>query len=139
MSAQANIVLPDGATTPANHTFNPKGSRVSETGKTVSIWRDQSHEHAEGYFNLTEQHTPINSNGLEKFRYLIEVPTLEQPANGGTYVAAPRKAYVTVGVIEVWVPSRASSDDLKDIVAYVKNFTASTYFSNAIINREAAW
>jgi hypothetical protein len=139
MSAQANIVLNDGKTTPVAHTFSPKGSQMSGPGKTVSTWKDQSPASAVGYLSLTEQHSAPNANGLEKFRYLIQVPTLEQPAAGGTYVPPPQVAYVVVGSVEVWAPARASSDELKDIVAYVKNFTASTYFADAIIKREHAW
>lgn len=139
MSAQANIVINDGKTTPVAHTFNPKGSRVTAPGKTVSLWRDQSPANAEGYLSITEQHSAPNANGLEKFRYLFEVPVLEQAASGGSYVAAPKVAYVVVGSVEVWAPKRASQDELKDIVAYVKNFTASTYFADAIVKREPAW
>lgn len=139
MSAQVNIVLNDGATTPVAHTFNPKGARAVEGGKTVSVWRDQSPANAEGYLVLTEQHSPPNGNGLEKFRYLIQVPTLETPASGGAFVPAPKRAYDTMAVVEVWAHTRATADELKNIVAYVKNFTASTYFSDAITKREPAW
>lgn len=138
MSAQANIVLNNGAMTPVAKTFAPKGARRIND-KDVALWRDQSSANAEGYPTITEQHAPPNSNGIEKFRYVIEVPTLEQPASGGSYVAAPKRAYATVAVVEVWEHTRASQDELKDIVAYVKNFTASAYFSDAVTKRESAW
>lgn len=138
MSAQANIVLADGKTTPVNHTFVPKGARATD-GKDVAVWRDQSPGVAVGYLSLTEQHTAPNGAGMEKFRYVIEVPTLEQAASGGSFVPPPTRAYATVATIEVWAHQRASDQELKDIVAYVKNFAASSYFSNAIISREAAW
>lgn len=139
MSAQANIVLNDGATTPVAHTFNPKGSRVQPNGKTVSIWRDQSFANSEGYWSLKEEHTPANGNGMEKLRYVIDRPTLESPASGGSFVPPPTRAYGTVGLVEVWAHKRASDAELKDIVALVKNFTATTYFADAVQKREAAW
>lgn len=139
MSAQANIVLNDGQTTPVAHTFAPKGARAVTDGKSVSVWRDQSPASAVGFLSLTEQHAPANGNGIEKFRYVIDVPTLESPSSGGSFVPPPTKAYATIAVVEVWMHNRASLDELKNIVAYVKNFTASTYFSDAITKRESAW
>lgn len=139
MSAQSNIVINDGATTPVAHTFNPKGARAVADGKSVALWRDQTPAQAVGYLTLTEQHAPANGNGMEKFRYVIDVPTLESPSSGGAFVPPPTKAYSTIAVVEVWMHNRASLDELKNVVAYVKNFTATPYFSDAITKREAAW
>lgn len=138
MSAQANIVLADGQATPVSRTFAPKGAR-SVQNKDVAKWRDQSPGVAAGYRSITEQHAPANANGMEKFRFVIEIPTLEQAASGGSFVPPPTRAYATVGVIEVWAHVRASDQELKDIVAFTKNFAASSYFSNAVISREPAW
>jgi len=139
MSAQAAIVINDGQTTPVAHTFNPKGAKTTADRKDVALWRDQSPVNAAGYLTLTETHAPANTNGIEKFRYVIDVPTLESPSSGGSFVPAPTRAYGTIAVIEVWAHQRASQQELKDIAAYVKNFTANAYFSNAILNREPAW
>lgn len=139
MSAQANIVLNDGQTTPVAHTFNPKGAKTQPDKRDVAIWRDQTPANAVGYLTLSETHTPVNANGMEKFRYTIDLPTLESPGSGGAYAPPPKRAYGTIAVVEVWAHERASQQELKDIVAYVKNFTAGTYFSDAITKREAAW
>jgi hypothetical protein len=139
MSAQANIVINDGASTPVAHTFNPKGAKAQADGRDVAIWRDQSPSSFVGALSITETHTKVNQNGMEKFRYVIDVPTLEQPGSGGTFDPPPTRAYGTIAVVEVWAHERASSDELKNIVAFVKNFAATTYFSDAITKREAAW
>lgn len=139
MSQQANIVLNDGQTTPVAHTFNPKGARAMPDGKGVALWRDQSPTSAVGYLTIKEEHVPLNANRMEKFRYIIDVPTLESPASGGSFAPPPTRAYGTIASIEVWAHERASDAELKNIVAYVKNFTASAYFSDAIVKREAAW
>jgi hypothetical protein len=135
MSAQANIVINDGAGTPVAHTFNPKGAKKQPDGRDVGLWRDQSPANAVGYLSITEQHADVNSNGVEKFRYVIDVPTTEI-LDGA---AAPSKAYACQAFIEVMVPQRATAEELANIVAFVKNFTALTYFHDAIVNREAAW
>jgi len=140
MSQQANIVLANGETTPVNKTFAPKGAMRSPTGKDVAEWREQSAVNAEGFFTLVEQHSEPNVNRVEKFRFVISVPTLETVGtNDAGITPAPQVAYTTVGVIEFWVSTRASQAELKDIVAFVKNFSATTYMSDAIKNREHAW
>jgi len=140
MTAQANIVLANGEAAPVNKTFAPKGALRSPTGKDVAEWREQSAVNAEGFYSLTEQHSDPNGNRIEKFRYVIEIPTLETVGtNDAGITPAPSVAYVTTGVIEVWSSTRASQAELKDIVAFLKNFTATTYFSDAIKNREHAW
>jgi hypothetical protein len=140
MSQQANIVLANGESTPVNKTFAPKGALRSPTGKDVAEWREQSAANAEGYYVLSEQHSDPNGNRIEKFRYVIELPTLETVGtNDAGITPAPSVAYTTTAVVEVWMSTRASQDELKDIVAFVKNFTATTYFSDAITKREHAW
>lgn len=135
MSAQISIVINDGATTPVAHTFAPKGARAMPTGKNVALWRDQSVTSEVGFLSITETHAPKNSNKIEKFRWVIEVPTVETPAGGTT----PVKAYSTVAAIEVYMHERASEQELKNIAAYLKNFTGLTYVSDAIVKRESAW
>lgn len=140
MSAQANIVINDGQATPVAHTFNPKGAKTSVEGRDVALWKDQTPANAEGYLIITEQHTPPNGNRIEKFRWVIEVPTLETVGtNDAGITPAPTRAYVTTAVVEVWASTRASQQELKDIAAYVKNFTALAYFNDAIVKREPAW
>jgi hypothetical protein len=139
MTAQAAIVLNDGQSTPVAHTFAPKGARQGPDKKDVALWRDQSPVNSVGFLTLTETHTPPNGNGMEKFRYVLDVPTLEQASSGGLFDPPPTRAYGTIGAIEVWAHARASDQELKDIAAYVKNFTATTYFRDAIVNREPAW
>lgn len=139
MSAQAIITINDGASTPLAHNFDPKGARAQADKTDLAIWRDQSATSAVGFRTLTEKHTPVNSNGMEKFRYTIDVPTLETASSGGSFAPPPTRAYGTIAVVEVWAHQRASDQELKDIVAYVKNFTATAYFLNAIAKREASW
>lgn len=140
MSAQANVVINDGQATPVAHTFAPKGARTPVTGRDVALWKDQSPVNAEGYLTLTEQHSLPNGNRIEKFRYVLELPTLETVGtNDAGITPAPTKAYSTTAVLEFWISTRASQQELKDIVAYAKNFAATTYLFDAITKREAAW
>lgn len=139
MAAQSIITINDGATTPVAHNFDPKGSRQQTDKSVVATWRDQSATSAVGFRTITERFSPSNANGMSKLRYLIDVPTLETASSGGSFAPPPTRAYGTIAVVEVWAHDRASEQELKDIAAYVKNFTASSYFSNAIQKREPAW
>jgi hypothetical protein len=134
MSAQANITINNGAGTPVAKTFNPKGAKKQADGKDIAIWRDQSAGLAIGYPSITEQHSDANSNGVEKFRYVIDLPVVATPVN-----EAPSVSYRPQAFIEVMVPQSATPAELADIVAFTKNFVALTYFSDAITKREAAW
>lgn len=135
MSAQANIVINDGAATPVAQTFNPKGAKTSPTSKDVAIWRNQAVANAIGYQTIEEQHAAPNVNGLEKFRWVLTVPTTEIPAG----LTAPRIAYAGTVIVEAWLPQRATDQELKNYAAYLKNFAALQYVQDAIIKRECAW
>lgn len=140
MSAQANIVINDGQVTPAAHTFVPKGARVMPSGKNVAVWKDQSAANAEGYLELVEYHQDANGNGVEKFRYHLVIPTLQTVGTNDAGITPPQsRAYSTECVIEFYVTNRSTQQELKDIVAYAKNFLALQYVYDAITKREPAW
>lgn len=134
MSAQTSLVLNDGAATPVAHTFDPKGARSQPQGKDVALWRDSAQGNLVAAWTVEEQHTPVNGASIEKFRYLITVPYTEPDLNGN-----PVQKRFTLGEVQVYAPELATDTELKNIAALVKNFTASTYFQNAITKREAAW
>jgi len=134
MSAQAAIVINDGATTPVAHTFDPKGARSQPQGKDVAVWRDSAQANMVAAWTVEEQHTPVNGNKIEKFRYLITLPYTEPDLNGN-----PVAKRFALGEVLVYAHELSTDQELKHIAALVKNFTASTYFQNAITKREAAW
>lgn len=141
MSAQANVVINDGQSTPAAHTFVPKGARVMPNGKTIAVWKDQSPVNAEGYLELVESHLDaFAGQKVEKFRWHIVVPTLHTVGTNDAGITPPAtRAYSTEVVIEFFVTKHATQDELKNIVAYAKNFLALQYVYDAITKREAAW
>lgn len=134
MSAQAAITINDGASTPVAHTFDPKGARALPSGKEVALWRDSAQGNLVAAWTLEEQHTPVNDNKIEKFRYLITLPYTVPDANGN-----PVQQRFTLGEVQVYAHELATEQELKHIAALVKNFTASAYFANAIAKREAGW
>lgn len=134
MSAQAILTLLDGAATPISHAFEPKGARSQPQGKDVALWRDNAQGNLVAAWTVEEQHTPVNGNQIEKFRYLLTVPYTEPDLNGN-----PVQKRYTLGEVQVYAHELATEQELKHIAALVKNFTASAYFQNAVTKREAAW
>jgi hypothetical protein len=139
MPQQANIVINDGQATPVAHTFVPCGARQIADGKVVAEWAEKVGSRV-AWHRIQETHSQPNGNGVEKMRFVLTRPVLE--TLGGTvsgYVPADRVAYLPAATIEVWLPERASEAELADVAAYVKNFTATTFFTDKVKKRDSSW
>lgn len=135
MSAQQTITINDGAATPVAHNFEPKGAKAQVSGKDIALWRDSSQGNLVAAWKLEEQHTPVQAaSRVEKFRYLLTIPYTVPDANGN-----PVQQRFTLGEVQVYAHELATEQELKHIASLLKNFTASSYFANAITKREAAW
>jgi len=141
MPAQSSITISDGAATPVAHVFTPDGALAQPNGKVVAEWVDRSPGVKAGYWKITEQFSPSNPNGIEKQRFVIDRATLETLSNNTSTGVnpAPQKAYSTLGVIEVWYHDRSSEAERADIAALVKNFTATTFFTDKVKKAERSW
>lgn len=109
MSAIANIVLPDGAGTPVNHTFYPLRSGEQ------SFWRENQSGLAlvgQGIVSMSVKQGPLN-----KVRLVVDLPSLETAtgANSAGYTAAPKVAYNDKMIIECFLPSRGVSDQRRNL------------------------
>lgn len=140
MAVQAAIVLADGQAVPVSKTFNPRGVNTTTNGKRYALWREQSALNAAGFLVLSELYSLPGTSGVEKLEYTIKIPTLQTVGTGASgTVPVPQELYATIARVGLVVPQVATQAELKDIVAYVKNFTASAYFSNAVLSRDPAW
>lgn len=73
MSAIANIVVPDAATTPVNHTFVPQ--KVS--GETAA-WNEKSATTPQGYWDLTASvKDPVNGGKVYRIKRTVSIPVLK--------------------------------------------------------------
>lgn len=135
MTAQSVITINDGQATPVAKNFQPRGAK-SVNGKDVAVWRDQSALNSLGFLTLTETHTPTNPvTKMEKFRYVLTVPTTEVPY-GAT---APALAFYEQVAIEFFLHERSTAQGLQNLTALAKNLLAHTYVQAAVQNRDAAW
>lgn len=110
MSAQANIIAFDGASTPVSHTFIPLGSRQDAKLGNLAMWRE----------NLTT--VPLYANarvttldkvlksGVTREEVRVEVPVMESVSgvNLAGYTAAPKVAYVNQVSLVAYFDERAT-------------------------------
>lgn len=139
MATQANLVVNDGQTTPAAHTFGAAGA--DPLG--VARWYDRSGGIALGFPQLNFS-MKVPSKSSRNFRIIAQVviPVLEQTsASTATGIQpAPTKAYDLRSNIEFVLPERSTLQQRKDLLAYVKNYLAnSTVWTAAVENFEPVW
>lgn len=117
----ANIVLNDGQGTPVAHTFAPR-----KIDNLVAKWQDLSGGVPVGFPTLRASlREPIKGSKDRNYKAIIDIdlPTLETVSNS-TYsgvLPAPQKAYANVARIEFLLPERGTSQDRKNVRAYIKN------------------
>lgn len=134
MPIQTALSLADGQATPATHVFAPKGARM-QGGRNVANWRDGTQASMLAKWTVDETHTPATGTSPEKFRYVVKIPTVLTDLNTGA-VKSPRFTQLE---IQAFLPMDATVGEVNDIAAIAKSLTASTYFQDAIRNRESAW
>lgn len=140
MSDQANIVINDGAGTPVARTFSPKGVKSPDPRSTLATWRDASVTPYIAQPTIEEYHTAPNSNGIEKFKWVVKLPVAETlGTNDAGITPAPSVAYTVMGSLEFHLPTRATDLELSHIRAFVENFAATAMFETAIETRDSTW
>lgn len=142
MAAQGNIVLTDGAGTPVNHTFLPKGSRVDPaTKKVVSTWKCASTVNAEGDQTLVQHYTEgSGSDGMRKHTYVLSRPVLQTVGTNDAGITPPAgKAYENIAVLEFRTSRRSTAQERKDLVKMMADLAAEAATLNEVENGETAW
>jgi len=112
MADMANVVVRDDATTPVDHVLIP----ISNADKNL-VWRgDVDGVPNEGQIRLTAQ-WERQKDGTHRLSTKLEVPSLEVASGSQNgYVAAPKVAYVTVGIFTLFAPARSTNADRANVV-----------------------
>lgn len=96
MSAIANLVAFDGATTPVSHTFNPIS--VTRVGARVSAFYREALSSVPVYAQprVTVYQDDRSKTGVYRNGVLVEVPVMETVTNQNAagYTAAPKVAHI---------------------------------------------
>lgn len=125
MTAFANLTINDGQATPVAHTFT---ARRIDGG--IAKWQDISSGIAVGFPTITcSLKEPVKGpNGNRAYRGILKVtlPILET-VNASTYngiTPAPTKAYDVEMITTFSFPERSTTQDRKNIRAYLANALA---------------
>lgn len=133
MTAMAALTLADGQATPVNHTFGV----VGKDQQGIARWADRSGGVALGFPQISfVLKNPTSGSRNYRLSAKVVVPVLEQTsASTATGIQpAPTKAYEMIGNIEMVLPERSTQAQRKDLLAYMKNFLASTAVITPAVN-----
>jgi hypothetical protein len=135
MAVITTLLLADGATTPVNHNFDP----VNVVGG-LAKWTDRIGGIALGMPVISHSvRSPSGkANRASKITMKVVVPTLEvtSPSTSTGIQPAPTKAYDLMCNIEFVCPERASLQERKNLLAYVKNLLANAVTTVSVTTDE---
>lgn len=130
MSAMANLVINDGASTPVAHTLLPIAAGVN------AYWRDSvASVPLVGQVTARVISKADSGSGLNKVKVVIDVPVLETITGTSTqsgYQAPPKMAYSNKVVCDFILPSRGTLQNRKDLLALLKNALANIQIEESI-------
>lgn len=138
MTQIVNQTLADGQATPVNHTF----SAVKVDAQGIAKWADRSGGIALGFPVLTFLlRDPTKGSRNYKATAKVVIPVLEvtSAATSTGIQPAPTKAYDLTATMEMVLPERSTAAQRADLLAYMKNFMASTVVSSAVSSFEAVF
>lgn len=130
MAAIAPIVIVDGKATPVSHTLNPVASNPT------ALYREATSGLAQiGQVWASIQRTK-SSKDLDKVRLILSVPALEAASgvNASGYTAAPKVAYETKADITVFLPTRSTPAQNKDLRIMLSNLLLNAQVADVIEN-----
>lgn len=79
MATMANIVVPDAAATPVNHTFVPSGKEG-----LIAKWTEKLASLPIGWWGLTQSlRQPVNGNKQYRYQMELAIPTLRTYTDAG--------------------------------------------------------
>lgn len=130
MSAVGNIVINDGATTPVSHTF-----AVARVAPELVTYQDRSAAVVAGFNVITIGTRYANGNNSgQKVTLKIVAPTLAvtAPTTGTGIQPNPVAAYSHLATVEFLLPAAGTTQNRKDLLAFVKNLLAAQVVTDAV-------
>ena len=137
MPQNSPITIKDGAATPVNHVFNPKGP-IGANGEHV--FRDTlgtvTIDH--GQVALSFSRRPSNSQSpTEKVVMKVQYPSVVTQISNG--VSTDVVAYQDLCSIEFAVSKTSSKARRTDLLAYASNLLAHAFTKSMVVDGEGIW
>lgn len=131
MATFANIILNDGATTPVAHTF-----AVKSNDGNVSTYEDRVSGVPMGFGKLIVRTADTSEQRAVKIDVLIPVLEAVAGANVEGFTPPAKKAFQNIGKIEFRTNMRSTTQQRKDLVAYVKNAVSLALINALVVDSE---
>lgn len=131
MSAQTNLVLNDGQSTPVATTFSARGADMS-----LAAWKNITSGISIGFPAITiSNRESKGSNGTYRVEARVTIPILEViSGDAGGYTPSPKVAYTMLGKVELISPNRATVQNRKDLRAFVSNLVANALMTETFVD-----
>lgn len=115
MSAQANIVVFDGASTPVSHTLVGLGTKYDPLLGDIATWREDLASLPQMAQVKVTAFRKVLKTGVERLEIRVEVPVMEAVGaqNAFGYTAAPKVAHVVSAASVFYFHPRATLNDRK--------------------------
>lgn len=133
MSAISSLSITDGKATPATHVLYPISTVPN------AVWREQDAANPlVGQGNLQISVTQDKTgNGVNKVRMTLSIPAVETVGSAGSsagYVAAPKVAYVTKADLTLFLPTRSTLAQRKDLQFLLISLLNQSLISDTVQN-----
>lgn len=142
MAQQAAVVLPDGATTPVNHTFSPQFGQVGQAQPATWLNRTANGGVVVGYEQLTQLvKTATGTNGVNRVTQKLVLPTLAvtSPQTSTGIQPPPTLAYNVTFNGEWVLPNQSTQQNRKDLRTMVASLMGKSPTIEAVETLEPAW
>lgn len=137
MSLITTLVLKDGKATPVDHTFAPQTPQSSPT--SPAVWYESNSGSPLGYYQVTAS-VKFVQNGISKVRFKISLPVLATPTAGCCVdTTTPVVSYTQIADLAFSIPTNATLDNRKDLLAFAKNLLSTTMATEAVTLLQPAW
>ncbi len=131
MPAIGNVVINDGQSTPAAHTFAPQN--IDANG--VASWKDRSSGVPTAFGGLDlSLREPTTSARVYRVQGDVIIPTVADGSNPS--VPAGTVLYTTRAQFQFFIPESSTLQERKNIIAYTRNFLADASVTAVVQNLE---
>ncbi len=127
MSNFSDLVLFDGLPTPVSRTFSAK----AQIDGRWTWWYQLASGIAQAFPSLTSKTLfAKGANGATKHEFVLRIPVVDTSVAG-----SPRFSHFHQVIMTITTSDKGTDAELADLVAYTKNFVASTRFNEIVRER----
>nr|QTH80065.1 MAG: capsid protein [Ulae virus] len=131
------IVLKDGKATPIAHTFGVQSPQTDPT--KPATWYESNSGSPLGYYQVTASVKFVPA-GISKVRFKISLPVLATTdSNCCKDSNTPVVSYTQIADLSFSIPTNATLDNRKDLLAFATNLLQTTMANDAVVQLQPAW